>query len=90
MKIKGTFAFDETLSINRISSLYELIRDYGKIIYTIDGKEKTMKATLRQVKPTKVKEENTFYIEANAELKNAETITLRIAVRNQNYDIIVK
>jgi len=88
LKIKGNITINE--KIPKINNIYNIINSFGTIHYKIDGKEKTNQIELKQIVSTKIKEENTFYIEVPKELKNAESIFIRFNVRNVIYEYKLK
>lgn len=90
LKLTGYVDMNEKVHFTTKIDLYTLIRDYGTIYYTINGESKKMHFKFKQVKPTKAKQDNVYYIEVRKELKNAEKITFSFMIRDQIYEIVVK
>lgn len=89
LKVTGTFTLDENSIITHLSDLYTVIRDFGTIIYEINGETKKI-SDFKQVKPSKKTLENTYYIEVPRELEFADHITISFAFRKFVYQIVVK
>ena len=49
-----------------------------------------MNINLKQVKPNKVSDDNTYYIEVNKEVKDARKIYLSFVIRDKEYKYAVK
>lgn len=90
LKIKGTFALDENLTIARVTDLYTVLRDFGTIQYEIAGESKSLSYSFKQVKPSKQTEVDTYYIEVPKEVEYAEHIQLSFTFRELVYEIVVK
>ena len=90
IKVTGNLNWDENKKINDIDDLYKFIEIYGKVSYVLNGEEKDVNINLKQVKPNKVSDDNTYYIEVNKEVKDASKIYLSFVIRDKEYKYAVK
>lgn len=77
-------------TIRNIYTIYDFIEKFGSLHYTIEGENYTQKVYFKEVKPKRTKEENTYYIEIQEEVMQAEHITLLFKIKNKNYEYILK
>ncbi len=89
LKLTGKFMLDEA-SLLPLSDLYSILRDFGSIIYEINGEEKVISSNFKLVKPTKPSTDNVYYIEVPKELEIATKIKIRFTFREFVYEFIVK
>ncbi|MEG1647455.1 MAG: hypothetical protein RR325_01655 [Bacilli bacterium] len=89
LKIKGVLNIPEEKSGN-VNSLNSLLTNYGIINYTIEDKVYSDKLDLGFLVPSKVKQENIYYIEVKEELKSAKKIELILKLRNKTYKYILR
>lgn len=82
LKLTGTFEFNGK---NLIDDFYELFLNFGYIEYTIKDKTYIQNTGFRQVKSSKVKQSNTYYLEVLSDIKNADNIVLGFKIRNVDY-----
>ena len=73
-----------------ITNLYEFISNFGSLVYKIDGNTKKQTISFVQVRPTKTKLNDIYYIEILDEVKNAESISLEFNLRNNKYVYVLK
>jgi len=85
LKINGTLNIDSTLNISKITSLYNFIKEFGSISYTIDGIKKIYNTELTQVTPTKFINKDYIYLELPKEVEDASELHLHFNVRNREY-----
>lgn len=71
-----------------VENLNKLIQVYGNIKYKINNNVK-IQNNLSLVTSTKLKEKNTYYIEINKEINNAESASLVFKIRNNEYEYIL-
>lgn len=90
IKITGNINWDENKKISEIDNLYKFIEIYGKVSYILNGEEKDVNINLKEVKPNKASDDNTYYIEVNKEVKDASKIYLTFVVRDKEYKYVVK
>ena len=90
LKLDGKMKLDSDLPISRYSSLFQFIKQFVTIKYTKNSESRRIIAPLKEVKPYKVKSENTYFIEVPSVLKDAEQIVLEINVRNKVYNYTLK
>ncbi len=83
LKLDGKINLEK--SKMNINDLYDLISDYTTLIYTINGETKTQNVAFARVLPQRTKLNNVYYIEVLDEVKNAESISLRITLRDNVY-----
>lgn len=83
LKINGNIDLKET-SINS-NNLYEFMKNYGTIIYTVNGITKKQNVSLEEVKPSKTTINNTYYVEILKEIKDAENVSIEFNLRNNKY-----
>lgn len=88
LKIKGTINLDESSA--KINSLYDFISKFGTLVYTINGQTKKQTISFVEVKPSKTKLKDTFYIEVLDEVKSADSISLEFNLRNNKYVYVLK
>lgn len=88
LKIEGNI--DLKKSNVKVSNLYDFINKFGTIVYTIDNKTKIHSISLKEVKPTKININNTYYIEVLDEIKNATSISIEFKLRNNVYAYKIK
>ena len=89
IKLNSTFNIGDKASPN-IGDLFKLISMYGEINYTISGVNKVDKTITKQVTLNKVKEDNIYYIETLKEVENADSVILKLKIRDMVYNYIVK
>lgn len=85
LKIGGNFNIDNTLNISKISSLYQFVKEFGSISYTVNGAKKSYNSELTQVLPTKFINKEFTYLELPKEIENASELYLHFNVRNREY-----
>ena len=66
-----------------------LLTRFGYLEYVINDKTYNTKF-LGTLKPSKVKQENTIYLEVKDEVMKASKISLIIKLRNISYELILK
>ena len=89
IKLNSVLNIGDKASQN-IDELFKLISMYGEINYTISGSNEVDKTIIKQVKLNRVKEDNTYYIEALKEIENADNVILKLKIRDMVYNYIVK
>ncbi len=78
----------ENINLNsQLSSLVDLITNYGKIKYESNGKEYTSKI-LNNVTPNNYNKE--YYIEVDKDITSASKIWIELNIRNNQYQYILK
>lgn len=70
--------------------LFSFMELYGSIRYTTQGKEKQMDMNLKQILPYKSQDNDTYYIEVDQELKQADHIYIDFHIRDKEYEYAVK
>lgn len=90
LKVTATLELDQEISIEKIYTPYSVINLFGTIIYEKDNKKYTLSNGFERVEPTKIKTEKNYYIALNKDVLDAETITLRINIRNKIYEYKIK
>lgn len=85
LKLNGNFNFDEDLKINRISTMYDFIKEFGSVSYTINGVKKVVNNELIEVLPLKSINKKITYLELPKEIELASEIYLHFNVRNREY-----
>ena len=88
LKLDYKFNMDEN-NINNINSFYDLLFNYSKIIYEINGETKQLSVSTN-IKPIKTNLKNTIYVEVNQELKNADSIIIQFKIRQYVYEYKIK
>ncbi len=88
LKINGTIDLEK--QDVRISDLYDFISKFGSLVYTINGQVKRQTVSFAEVKPTKTKENNIYYIEVLKEVKDAESVSLEFNLRNNKYVYVLR
>ena len=83
LKINGNIDLKET-NINS-NNLYEFMKNYGTIIYTVNGITKKQNVSLEEVKLSKTTINNTYYVEILKEIKDAENVSIEFNLRNNKY-----
>lgn len=83
LKLSGTIDLRKS-NIN-IDNLYEFISNYGTIIYTINSETKKQTIAFIEVKPSKTKLKDTYYLEILDEIKNADSLSIEFKIRNNSY-----
>lgn len=89
LRLDMDFKFDENFKSNSITNVYNLIKNFMKIEYEIDGQKKTQTVYLGSV-TSRVASKNSYYIEVFQEIKVADKITLVFQVRNNIYRYSLK
>ncbi len=89
-----------TLTDNYVNTIMEIDNDgidisdfiemFGSIEYTIGSDKKTMSTPIKEVIPTKSASEKIHYFEVYSEIKNADSITLVLNIRNNRYEYKLK
>lgn len=90
LKIEGKLKLDDKKQIDGVQNMYQFIERYGTFSYIINGKEKKMKTQIKQVKPHKNTNNDTYYIEVDKEMISADHITLHFNIRDKEYNCNVK
>jgi len=88
LKIKGSLIKEN--QIQGIYDLYDFIDNFGTLYYEIDGITKRHSVKLKEVVSSKVKKQDTYYIEVLDEVENADSIYLLFNVRDKQYKYILK
>ena len=89
MRLSGTLKLSDD-SKEKSLSLAKLIEKYGKLVYTIDEKEKETNITLKEIKPKRVSLTDEGYVEVLSEVKDATEIDLLITVYDTTYTYHLK
>lgn len=90
LKIVGKLKLDGLKQLDNIHDLFDFIQIYGTFRYTLNGKEKEMTMDLKQVKPHKNVDSDTYYIEIEKEMEEADHIYLDFHIRDKVYQYTVK
>ncbi len=85
LKLNGKVEWDESLAINPITNVYKFLNLFGSIEYVIDGKKRIQSVIPSEVRPSKVRKTNEYYMEVDREIINADKINLIISIRNKKY-----
>ena len=88
--LNGIIVWDETLTIEPITDVYNFVDLFGTVIYEIGGETKIQKVALNEVKSTKVLKTNDYYIELLREVKQADKISIVFDVRDIKYRYVIK
>lgn len=88
LKITGSLEKDKVSS--DIYSLYSIIKYFGQIEYKLGEETKKQNIGFTELKPSKNSDDNVYYIEIAKEIKNAESISLVIQIRNKTYRYKIK
>lgn len=89
LRLSGTLKLSDD-SKEKSLSLAKLIEKYGKLVYTIDEKEKETNITLKEIKPKRVSLTDEGYVEVLSEVKDATKIDLLITVYDTTYTYHLK
>ena len=89
LKVNGTFKLGKDAKIESLS-LAKLLERYGKLVYTIDGKEKETNIALKEVRPKRVSLKDEGYVEVLSEVKDASKIDLKLSVYDTTYTYHLK
>ena len=73
-----------------IISFYNLLNKYGYIEYTKNNQVYRQSSAFKEIKSSKIVEKNTYYIELNKDIKNADTIYIGFKIRNMEYKYYLK
>lgn len=87
MKLDGIVSYDK--KTKDINDLYTFIKYFGNIEYTYNGKTYVEKNDFYAINFGKVKDDS-FYIEVDKEIMNAESIKLSFNIRNHKYTYILR
>ncbi|HHW69702.1 MAG TPA: hypothetical protein GX747_05150 [Tenericutes bacterium] len=90
LKINGEIENSRKVDSKVLIDIYSYIDSFGILKYTINGKERVQKISFKQVKPTKFKTSNTFYIEVLNEVLKADKIFLEFNIRGIGYTYNLK
>lgn len=90
LKVTGSFEKDSELINDRLYDLYTIINYFGSISYELDGKTKTQNIGFSRIRPSKINEENVYYIEVLKEIEKSSNVELIIRVRNNSYRYKIK
>lgn len=90
LKLDAELNFDESFISNNISDLPTLLKTFAKIEYEINGETKTQNVYLGQVKSSKLKQKNVYYIEVFQEIKIADRIAIIFQIREHTYKYYLK
>lgn len=90
MKINGTFTLDTITNLEGISDVYYFLNKYGVIYYKINDKWYSHYINSQKITPKIGKENNTYYLEVNSDVKNASEIYLTFKIRDYNYKYVIK
>lgn len=85
LKIVGNLELDKNITLNRVYSLAHFIYYFGTLTYEINEQKITGNVILNQIKPTKLNNKNTYYIEVPMETIDATKIWLHFHIRNKEY-----
>lgn len=88
LKINGTWTM--TNEVIGLVNLYDFLRMYGSISYTVGNKNVEQRLNLGRVIPLKTKENDVFYLEIPEQVTGSQTISLIIRVRNTTFKYVIK
>ena len=77
--------WDNNLGAAPIENVYRFLTTFGSFEYEINNEMKTQDLIVKEVKPTKLKRKNDYYIEVNNEMKKASKVNLVLKVRDEHY-----
>lgn len=88
LRIDGALVVPEDYN-SYVANMEMLLTRFGYLNYSINGKSYTTKF-LGTIKPSKVNQKNTIYLEIKEEILKAEKIVLGLKIRNQSYELVLK
>jgi len=88
IKIEGTMSYDNI--IGNINDLASFIKEFGSIEYKLNGQNKIEINDFDEVKSSKDNNTDTYYIEINKEISEAEEIKLVLNLRSFKYEYILR
>jgi len=88
LKINGSL--EKTGYINGVTDLYDFIEKFGKLRYEKNGQLLLKDVAFNEVKSTKVKKDNIYYIEVPKEIENSSNISLVFTIRDRIYEYVLK
>lgn len=88
LRLDGTITIPKDYN-SYVKNMEMLLTRFGYLEYIIDDKTYTSNF-LGTIKPTKVKQENTVYLEVKEEVLKASKISLIIKLRNKTYELVLK
>ena len=77
--------WDNNLGAAPIENVYRFLTMFGSFEYEINNELKTQELIIKEVKPTKLKRKNDYYIEVNNEMKKASKVNLVLKIRDTHY-----
>jgi hypothetical protein len=90
LKLEVELKFDESFNSANIKDLPAILQTFARIEYEINGETKYQNAYLGQVKSSKLKQNNNYYIEVYQEIIGADRIAIIFQVRNNTYKYYLK
>lgn len=90
IKIDASMSIDDEIVLTGVYTPYNLISDFGTLVYKIDGKTYKVLGYFSKVTPYRVNAKNIYYLEVNANILQADNIYLYINVRNSQYQYTLK
>ncbi len=86
LKLEGSIDINNST----VDSFYNMISKYGYIEYTKEGKIYRQTNAFKELKSTKIEQKNTYYIEIDKDIKDADTIYIGFKIRNYDYKYYLK
>ena len=90
MKINVNFNIDKNVNSLEVSNFINFLNTFATINYKVNDIWVSEKISTQNIKPKVAKDNDNYYIEVPAELKNASEINFTFKVRNYTYKYILK
>ena len=82
IKLSGNFEFNND---SIIDDFYKLFANFGYIEYRIGDKMYRQDSMFKEIKSSKLKQSNIYYIEVNKDIEKADSVYLGFKIRNTDY-----
>lgn len=82
LKLTGSFEFNND---SIIDDFYKLFANFGYIEYRIGDKLYRQDSMFKEIKSSKLKQSNVYYIEVNKDIEKADSVYLGFKIRNMDY-----
>lgn len=89
LKVIGTMEKGNN-SVRDVYDLYDFIDKFGILSYTIEDKKYLQNVNFKEVIPKSAKTENTYYLEVNQEVLQAEHVSFIFKIKNKTYQYTLK
>jgi hypothetical protein len=90
LRVNATISIDENEIIDNVYNHYNIINNFGKIVYEKDGNTYSSKGRISKVDSYRTNTGDNYYLEVDSNIMSADKVYLLITIRNKQYKFPIK